>query len=349
MHKINIIHLGIGNVGKEFIKEIGEVSPSWKRKYGIFLNYCGMFGSKGGVFDAEGLSEKKIKNFPKTSSGVDVKEVLEAIADPFILIDTTASDKTLELFMLTFSHGGYVVTSNKKPFTQSQEQFDQLEKYFGKKIFFETTVGAALPVISTLNNFIDTGDSISEIKGCFSGTLGYIFFHLEEGMLFSQAVKQAKERGFTEPDPRDDLSGMDVARKALILARLLGKRIEIEDIKTESLYPQNMDGLTVDKFMETIRRFDNEYKKKICKVGARSRTLRYVASVTASSCTVGVEEVEKNGDLGNLKGPDNIIVFKTKRYDKNPLVVRGPGAGASVTAEGVLADVLEAAKFIYHS
>ncbi len=349
MHKINIIHLGIGNVGKELIREIEEVNPSWKRKYGIFLNYCGMFGSKGGVFDAEGLSENKIKSFPKTSSGVDVKKALKVVVDPFILIDTTASDKTLELFMLTLSNGGYVVTSNKKPFTQSQKQFDRLEEYFGRKLFFETTVGAALPVISTLNNFIDTGDSISEIKGCFSGTLGYIFFHLEEGMLFSQAVEQAKEKGFTEPDPRDDLSGMDVARKALILARLLGRRIEIEDIKIESLYPRNMDGLTVDKFMETIGRFDDEYKKKIYMAGERSMTLRYVASVTVNSCTIGMEEVEKNGDVGNLKGPDNIIVFKTKRYDKNPLVVKGPGAGVSVTAEGVLADVLEAAKFIYHS
>lgn len=328
MNKAKIVHLGIGNVGKALVRQILEADCG--------LIYCGMFNSKGGIFRESGLLHSEIKKFPNGVENLTFEKIIRQLADKnYIVVDTTASDKTYELLIKALQKGCSVVVSNKKPICKSFGMFERIAQKNGERFFYETTVGAGLPVIKTLKNLILTGDKIIRIEGCFSGTLGYIFSELEKGVSFSAAVKKAYDAGYTEPDPRDDLSGLDVARKALILARMIGLRIELAEIKLTSLYPKEMEKLSVPEFMKAIRKIDRSYSGK---------TLRYVANVDGQFCRVGVKEVEKKSDLGSLNGPDNMVVFTTKRYADNPIVIKGPGAGAEVTAAGVFADILEAGR-----
>ncbi len=330
MNKAKIVHLGIGNVGKTLVRQILEVDCG--------LVYCGMFNSKGGIFRESGLLHSEIKKFPNGVEDLTFENIIRQLADKnYIVVDTTASDKTYELLIKALQKGCSVVVSNKKPLCKSFGMFEQIAQKNGERFFYETTVGAGLPVIKTLKNLLLTGDKIIRIEGCFSGTLGYIFSEAENGVVFSDAVKKAFELGYTEPDPRDDLSGLDVARKALILARTMGVRLELSDIKLTGLYPREMEILTVPEFMHAIKKLDRSFSGK---------TLRYVATIDGKSCRVGFKKVEKNSDLGSLKGPDNFVLFQTKRYDKNPLIIKGPGAGVEVTASGVFADILEARSII---
>lgn len=345
MKKLNIIHLGIGNVGKALVWMILENKEKLKRDFRIDFNYCGLFNSKGGIFKNNGLKDKEINHFPGILDA-NIEEAIVNIKPPFILVDTTASDKTFPSLLSVFKKGGYLVMSNKKPLAGKQKQFDALHKFGKGRLFYETTVGAALPVISTLKNILFTGDEIIEIKGCFSGTLGYLFSRLEAGNKFSETVLAAKQKGYTEPDPRDDLSGVDVARKALILARMIGRKLELSDIRLDGLYPDGMNKLTIEGFLKATVQLDDLYQDKSQRAKQNGKTLRFVAKVTPKICQVGVEFVEKDSDLGSLSGPDNIIIFKTKRYLNNPLVIKGPGAGAEVTASGVFGDILTIARML---
>lgn len=337
MRHLNLIHLGIGNVGKELVKQI----QSQRR---VDLNYCGLFEAKGGIFQSSGLTSTKIKQFPNHLNNSDAALAIVKVPKPFVLIDTTASDKTIPLIMSALKRGGFAVLSNKKPLASSQKDFDRLHQLANGRLFYETTVGAGLPVIATLKNLLLTGDKVVEIQGCFSGTLGFIMSELDKGQSFSKAVIAAKKLGFTEPDPRDDLSGTDVARKALILSRLIGLKLELSDIKLESLYPFLMNKLTVEQFLEKVSKLDPLFAEKISLAKKQKQTLRFVAKVTAEGCRVGLTKVNSDSDLGALRGPDNIVIFRTKRYNNNPLVVKGPGAGKEVTAAGVFADILTIAQ-----
>ncbi len=351
MNNIYIIHLGIGQVGHSLADQIMRVKDKLRDKYLINLIYCGLYNSCSGYYNPEGFSDDQLKKIldnlerkgQKKEVNDEVLNILNELHQPFILIDTTASEKTFPLIFSALAKGGYAVLSNKKPLTMRQEEFDLLNQLGKDRLFYETCVGAGLPVISTLKDLIDTGDEILEIKGCFSGTLGYLFSQLEEGNPFSRAVLEAKNLGFTEPDPRDDLSGLDVVRKALILARMMGQKIELSDIKLEKLYIKEMENLSVDKFLKTINQMDEEYRKKFEKEKDNGKTLRFIANVSSNGCKVGMESVAKDSDLGSLKGPDNMIVFKTRRYFDRPMVIKGPGAGSEVTAAGVFADLLKVA------
>lgn len=339
MNKAKIVHLGIGNVGKALVRQILEADCG--------LIYCGMFNSKGGIFRESGLLHSEIKKFPNGVEDLTFEKIIRQLADKnYIVVDTTASDKTYELLIKALQKGCSVVVSNKKPLCKSFGMFERIAQKNGERFFYETTVGAGLPVIKTLKNLILTGDKIIRIEGCFSGTLGYIFSELEKGVSFSVAVKKAFELGFTEPDPRDDLSGIDVARKALILNRMMGKKMELSDIKLIGLYPDNMKKLTAENFLISIEQLDQSYSEKIKKAKNKRKALRFVANIINDESIVGLTEVDKESDIGNLKGPDNFVLFQSKRYDKNPLIIKGPGAGVEVTAAGVFADILEARRSI---
>jgi homoserine dehydrogenase len=206
---------------------------------------------------------------------------------------------------------------------------------------YEATCGAGLPVISTLRSLLDTGDVPIEITGALSGTLGAIFTDLGNGATFSQAVRSAKAKGFTEPDPRDDLSGLDVARKALILARTIGRRVDLDEIAVENLVPDGLRGVSVPEFLDGVSKLDAEWTRRAESARAASATLKYVATVPADGpIAVGVREVPVTSLLGALRGPENVVVMRTARYDANPLTVVGPGAGEAVTAAGMTADML---------
>jgi homoserine dehydrogenase len=257
-----------------------------------------------------------------------------------ILVDTSHATELFPLLRVALSRGARVVTANKHVLTGPQADFDELRQAGGRRFFYETTVGAGLPVIGTVASLLASGDTVLSISGCMSGTLGYICSELEAGASFSAAVLRARERGFTEPDPRADLSGRDVARKALILARLLGQKRESEQVPTESLYPASLADVPVEEFLRRLPEFDGRYEAMMRTAATTERTLRYVATVTAEGCEVGLREVPKHGGLGSLQGPENRFVIRTLRYDEHQLTIQGPGAGLEVTAAGVLADVL---------
>ena len=210
---------------------------------------------------------------------------------------------------------------------------------------YETTCGAGLPVISTLRSLLATGDEVIEIVGCLSGTLGAIFSSVAQDLPMSRAIRDAKEAGYTEPDPRDDLSGLDVARKALILARTIGRTVELEDIAVESLVPAELRSVSIDDFMNGVSAHDQIMTDRQRSAAANGETLKYVATIPASGpIKVGVQPVSLSTVIGALQGPENIISIRTRRYDAYPLTISGPGAGADVTAAGMIADMLDLAR-----
>jgi bifunctional aspartokinase / homoserine dehydrogenase 1 len=206
-------------------------------------------------------------------------------------------------------------------------------------LLFEATVGAGLPVLDTFRKLVESGDKVLKIEGCVSGTLGYLFTELGRGRKFSEAVRGAMEKGFTEPDPRDDLSGADVGRKALILGRLLGYTGEPGDVVVESLVPEAARGLTKEEFVQRLPAWDVDWEKRVAAAKSKSQVLRYVATVTRNKIKVGLQSVDGASPFAALKGTDNQIAFTTNRY-RSPLVIRGAGAGLQVTAGGVLNDIL---------
>jgi homoserine dehydrogenase len=210
-------------------------------------------------------------------------------------------------------------------------------------LLHEATVGAGLPIIDTYQKLVESGDRVSKIEGCPSGTLGYLFGELGRGTPFSTALRGAIAKGYPEPDPREDLSGKDVARKALILGRLIGFRGELSDIAVESLVPEGADRLALAAFLRRLDEYDAAWAERVAAAAARGGVLRYRAIVTARSIRVGLVVVDASSPMASLNGTDNQFIFTTMRYQKNPLVITGPGAGPAVTAGGILNDVLQLA------
>jgi aspartokinase/homoserine dehydrogenase 1 len=252
---------------------------------------------------------------------------------------------------MNLSNGGGSVLSNKAPLAlPSADSVANLlwsESGFRGRLRYETTCGAGLPVISTLRSLIASGDEITRVVGALSGTLGAIFADVDAGKSFSQAVVDAKAAGFTEPDPRDDLSGLDVARKALILARTIGIPAELDQIEVENLVPESLRDGSVDDFLDGITQVDTELAKRAKAAHTKGARLKYVATVAAGQpISVGLREIPLDTVLGSLTGPENIISIASKRYSANPINITGPGAGAAVTAAGVIADMLELATIL---
>jgi aspartokinase/homoserine dehydrogenase 1 len=244
------------------------------------------------------------------------------------------------------THGMDLVLANKRPLADRlaiSHGLWQTARARGRRILHEATVGAGLPIIDTYHKLVESGDRVNRIEGLLSGTLGYVLSQVCDGVPFSKAVRTAAAKGYTEPDPRDDLSGMDVARKALILARLLGYSGELSETGVESLVPDWARTLTREAFLDRLPELDSQWASRVAAAAADNSVLRYVASVTADKVAVGVQAVPATSALASIKGSDNQLVFITDRYNTNPLVITGPGAGAEVTAAGVLNDILRLA------
>jgi homoserine dehydrogenase len=239
-----------------------------------------------------------------------------------------------------------LVLANKRPIAGRRavsESLWQTARARGRRVLHEATVGAGLPIIDTYHKLIESGDRVERIEGLLSGTLGYVLSEVSAGVPFSRAVRSAMQRGYTEPDPRDDLSGMDVGRKALILARLLGYQGELRRSAVESLVPKWARALSRDQFLARLDELDAGWKRRTASAAAAGTVLRYVATVTRSKVAVGLRAVPVSSPLAAIKGSDNQLVFTTARYKSTPLVITGPGAGAEVTAAGVLNDILRLA------
>jgi aspartokinase/homoserine dehydrogenase 1 len=227
--------------------------------------------------------------------------------------------------------------------TQSQDDFETLHELAAEKdvqFLYETNVGAGLPIVNPIKSLIQTGDEIIEISGVVSGTMTYLFSELDKGNSFSESVIKARSLGYAEPDPRDDLSGEDVARKFLILARICGYKLERDDLEVESLIPDQLKDVDATTFLEELYKFDKDWSKRVSKAEQIGNTLRYTGRLKDGKISVGISEVPKSSALGQLKDTNNLIQIKTKRYFDQPLVIQGPGAGKEVTAAGILADIL---------
>jgi len=243
-----------------------------------------------------------------------------------------------------------VITSNKRASTGSLAGFRkmmQARRRGNTHYLYETTVGAGLPVIRTLQDLIQTGDRVQSIEGIFSGTLAYLFNLYDGSRAFSELVNSALEQGYTEPDPRDDLSGMDVTRKLTILGREIGLDLELADVKVESLVPAELTDLDVPRFLAGLKDYDSQLAQRLKAAKAEGKVLRYLARIDAQgNASVGLEAIAITHPFANIALTDNIVQFKTKRYAQNPLIVRGPGAGPDVTAAGVFADLLRLTAYL---
>jgi aspartokinase/homoserine dehydrogenase 1 len=352
--------LGLGQIGRELARQLIAQQPHLRRDLGIDLKVVAVADRSGIQIDDKGFTPAALQRFAKRkASGTRLFErgapltlrELEAMMRSElwmlpsyrpVLVDLT-SEETGPLLQEALEHGFHVVCANKKPLAGPQLEFDRLmatAKERGLSIRYEATAGAGLPVLDTIAKLQSAGDTIEMILGCFSGTLGYITTALEDGVAFSEAVKKAWELGYTEPDPRDDLSGKDVARKALILARTLGYRAEPDEIKLEPLFHDDRDYADARAFVASLGALDEAYRERVERARRGGKVLRYVAKIRKRSISVGIEAVPASSPLAHLRGTDNQVAIYSKRYKTNPLVVTGPGAGATVTAAGVLNDIV---------
>jgi aspartokinase/homoserine dehydrogenase 1 len=268
-----------------------------------------------------------------------------------VLVDCTASAEVARNYPRWLDAGIHVVTPNKKANSADLEFYTSLRQALrrgGSHYLYEATVGAGLPVIQTLRDLRETGDEIRRIEGMLSGTLSYLFSAWDGTVPFSTIVRDAKSKGYTEPDPRDDLSGMDVARKLIILAREIGLRLELTDVELVGLVPASLAECDTQTFLERLPELDEAMGSRLEAARTRGRLLRYVGALDAGTgrASVGLEEFEPTHPFANVNPTDNVVRFVTSRYDRNPLVVQGPGAGPAVTAAGVFADLLRVCAYL---
>lgn len=348
---LHVALLGYGTVGGSLLAQVEAQRTQLRSEHGLRVELVGLFGSRSGVFDAAGLDPAGARS--KLVPGVSALSRLDALArlpNP-VLVDCTTATGQEALYLEAFRRGIHVVGANKKPLTLPWAHTRALHdgaRHYSRSWLYETTCGASLPVIETLKNLVRTGDVVSQIDGSLSGTLGYLAGALMSGVPLSVAVRTAKERGLTEPHPRDDLSGLDVARKALILARELGEHLELEDVEIEPFIPQAyLQEPDPERFLVDLERLDAEVAAKVDGYRAAGLTFRYLAKVerTASGVRlqVGPTAVDAAHPAAGLRGEEAMVAFSTFRYRDYPLVVRGSGAGGDVTAAGVLADILRLA------
>lgn len=354
--RADVIVLGFGQIGRM----LGALVPKVRRP-GLGLRIVAVLDRSGAVFDPRGLTAQRLAALaahkergvplaqaPGGRAGTPAETLAQvasrALSRP-ILVDVTADD-TLPLLSFGLAHGMDLVLANKRPLAGRRGDSERLHASVlahGRRLRHETTVGAGLPVIDTYYKLIESGDRVERIEGCLSGTLGYLLSEIGRGRRFSEALRSAMAEGYTEPDPREDLSGADVGRKALILARLLGYPGELPASAIESLVPPAARKLTRAQFLAQVERFDAAWERRAQAAAEQGRVLRYVATVTRRKIEVGLREVDRASPFAALQGADNTVVFTTTRYQRNPLVITGPGAGPAVTAGGVLNDILQLA------
>ncbi len=332
-----IILIGLGKVGREVLQQLQVSGLPFEIKALADSSAC-LIGQP--LSSDQITAALQTKAFGKKLTDLRDAQPLENLAAAFspesIIVDTSAAP---DLDWGTATRKGCkLVFANKNAHSAPWPQAASLFNNVG--IRYESTVGAGLPVITTLRSMVASGDQITRIEGVMSGTLGYLCSQLEAGVTYSQAVQQAFEAGFTEPDPRDDLSGFDVLRKALILGRTAGWHLEQADFSVQPLYDDRLIGVPVSEFFQRTTLLDLSYAQEIETAAQEGRVLRYLATITAQGGRIGLQTVERSSALGALQGPGNYFAIHSVRYDPLPLVIAGPGAGIVVTANGVLNDII---------
>ncbi len=352
---LNLFLVGpTGLIGKTLLSQINKQAAYLKANKNLNIKVVGLINSRRMLINVEGIAlnnwQQELESAEKANLSEFISDVKQLNLANTVFVDSTANKDIVQHYAGILSSNISIITPNKVANSSTQEQYDLLQKIANQhnvQFLYETNVGAGLPIINTLQGLINSGDEIHQIEAVLSGTLAYIFNNFEAGVSFVDVVKDAKEKGFTEPDPREDLSGMDVARKILILSRECGLKIEPEDVSiTDLLNEDCMNANSVEEFYTELEKDNGRFETMINEAKERGEVLRYIARLSDGKASIGLEAIGKGHPFYNLAGSENIISFTTERYKTNPLVVKGPGAGAEVTAMGVFADIISLSSYL---
>lgn len=348
--ELNLFICGIGTVGSKLIEQIACQREKLMKDRNLKINVVGIARSVKGIFNRDGLDLESYQQ--DLRDGIDLtpeklkEEIIGMNMFNSVFVDCTASGEVAALYEDFFNHGISVVAANKIAASSDYSNYRALKdtaRKRGVKYLFETNVGAGLPIIGTINDLCNSGDRILKMEAVLSGTLNFIFNTISEDIPFSKAVRMAKEQGFSEPDPRIDLSGKDVIRKLVILSREAGYKVSQEDVKANLFIPDDFFDCSIEEFWEKLPTLDDEFEKGRKRLQAEGKRWRFVAKNDNGECSVSLQEIPMQHSFYVLDGSNNIILLTTERYNRHPMLIQGYGAGASVTAAGVFADIMSIA------
>ena len=351
--QINLFIVGVGTVGSKLIGQLSQQNEYLLENMRLNVRVVGLANSKRLFFDEEGIKltdwkERLSSNnldSPKSAETADV--IVEKNLRNSIFVDVTADPAVVEMYPQLLRKSVSVIACNKIACSSDYEKYlnlKNLAREYNANFLFETNVGAGLPVINTLNDLMRSGDRVNRIEAVLSGTLNFVFNNYDGTRKFADVVRQAQAEGYTEPDPRLDLSGTDVARKILILAREAGYKLELSDIENTSFLPESCTKGSVEDFYNEMGKHETHFRKLLDDADAHGLKLKYIASFDNGRAAVGLQSIGPDHNFANLSGKDNAVLFYTNRYSEQPLVIKGAGAGADVTAAGVFADIIRAAR-----
>lgn len=346
--QLNLFVTGVGNVGSDFLNQIRQQQEYLRENLKLNIRVIGLTNSKKMIFDENGLDLNNWKELIQDGEPTSLEGFLEKTKSfnlrNSVFIDNTASAKVSEVYEHYLRSSIAIVTCNKIACASQSENYQNLKRLsrkYNAPFLFETNVGAGLPIIDTLKHLITSGDRIHKIQAVLSGTLNFVFNEFNDTNTFHDVVAAAQAEGYTEPDPKIDLSGVDVARKILILARESGYELELTDVENKDILPQkSLDTTSIEDFYASLKEFEATFQELYKEAAAKDCRLKYVAELSEGKATVGLQHIPQGHPFYNLEGSDNIVLFFTDRYPTQPLQIKGAGAGAAVTASGIFADVI---------
>ncbi|MEI8054211.1 MAG: bifunctional aspartate kinase/homoserine dehydrogenase I [Bacteroidota bacterium] len=349
--QVNVFLAGAGNVGSKLLSQLKHQAASLQEKMLLNIRLTGIINSRRMLIDESGIQLDQWQEHLATGENADLEIFVEQIINlnlrNTVFVDITANDTVAAIYDKLLQKSISVVACNKVAASSEYLNYRKLKdlaREYNAQFLFETNVGAGLPIIGTINDLIHSGDRIHKIEAVLSGTLNFVFNHYDGKRKFADIVKQAQDEGYTEPDPRLDLGGTDVMRKIMILAREAGEKFEMSDIANNSFMPEACMKGSVDDFYKSMETHEDHFKKIFEEANTKGNKLKFVASYFNGKAAVGLQHIDSNNDLFHLYGKDNVVLFYTDRYKDQPLVIKGAGAGAEVTASGVFADIIRASK-----
>nr|WP_299383446.1 bifunctional aspartate kinase/homoserine dehydrogenase I [Allomuricauda sp.] len=351
--QLNLFVMGVGNVGSKFLAQIRQQKKYLKDELQLNIRVIGISNSRTMAFDDNGIDLNDWESILAQGEKADKEKFFDTVTElnfrNSVFVDNTASDEVANSYPNYLKNSISVVTCNKIACSSDYtfyKELKQLAKKYNAPFLFETNVGAGLPIIDTLKNLIASGDKVNKIQAVLSGSLNFVFNNFNDEVTFHDIVKQAQEEGYTEPDPTIDLSGIDVMRKILILARESGNQLDMEHIENEAFLPQeSLDTNSNEAFFDSLKEHEDGFQELFKEAKDADSKLKYVAQFENGKAKVGLQKIPKGHDFYNLEGSDNIVLFFTERYPNQPMIIKGAGAGADVTASGIFADIIRIGNF----